>query len=70
MLHQFNDIGEVNNLRNDQSASRVKKMAVLGVDCERFLTIWRSILDMNGRDVEVLLPSEALSQLCETCQGD
>ena len=66
MLHQFNDIGEVNNLRNDQSASRVKKMAVLGADCERFLTIWRSILDMNGRDVEVLLPSEALSQLFET----
>ena len=66
MFHQFNDIGEVNNLRNDQSASGVKKMAVLGVDCERFLIIWRSFIDMNGRDVEVLLPSEALSQLFET----
>ena len=66
MLHQFNDIGEVNNLRNDQSASGVKKMAVLGADCEICLTIWRSIIDMNGRDVEVLLPSEALSQLFET----
>ena len=66
MLHQFNDIGVVNNVRHDESASRVKKMAVLGVDCERFLTIWRSIIDMNGGDVEVLLPFEALSQLFET----
>ena len=60
ILHKFNDIGMVNNLSNAQRAFRVEKWPQQEQFGRDFLTTWRGIYDMNGRDVEMLLPSKAL----------
>ena len=61
ILQVFNDIGMINDVQYAQIAFRVKKTAVVGAIRGRFLATLRDIFSMNGRNVDILLPSRALS---------
>ena len=60
ILHKFNDIGMVNNLCDARRVFRAEKWPQQEQFGRDFLTTWRGIYDMNGRDVEILLSSKAL----------